>query len=252
MLTREKKTFTDEPIRLNKFLSDAGYCSRREGDRLIDAGRVTVDGQTAAVGQKIFSSQTVRVDGKTVESECERVLLSFHKPRGVVCTTDTTWGDTTIYDLIDYPKRVFSAGRLDKDSEGLLLMTNDGDLVNKIMRAANYHEKEYLVSVDREIRPDFLQNLSKGVYLKELNVRTRPCAVFPVDRCRFRIILTQGLNRQIRRMCSAFGYRVTRLIRVRVMNVELGDLKPGTYRPLNNAEAAGLLGQVSGRMDCGS
>ncbi|MCD7883524.1 MAG: pseudouridine synthase [Lachnospiraceae bacterium] len=245
MLTQEKKTFTDEPVRLNKFLSDAGYCSRREADRLIGAGRVTVDGQTAAVGEKIFPSQIVCVDGRAVECESERVLLSFHKPRGVVCTTDTTWGDTTIYDLIDYPKRVFSAGRLDKDSEGLLLMTNDGDLVNKIMRAANYHEKEYLVSVDREIRSDFLQNLSEGVYLKELNVRTRPCSVFPVDKRRFRIILTQGLNRQIRRMCGVFGYRVTRLIRLRVMNVELGDLKPGAYRPLTTEETAALLKQVS-------
>ncbi|MCD7954925.1 MAG: pseudouridine synthase [Lachnospiraceae bacterium] len=245
MLTQEKNTFKDEPVRLNKFLSDAGYCSRREADRLIEAGRITVDGQKAAVGMKISPSQIVRVDGEVVERENERVLLSFHKPRGVVCTTDTTWGDTTIYDLIDYPKRVFSAGRLDKDSEGLLLMTNDGDLVNKIMRAANYHEKEYLVSVDREIRPDFLQNLSEGVYLKELNIRTRPCEVFSVDRFRFRIILTQGLNRQIRRMCDAFGYRVTRLIRVRVMNVELGNLKPGAYRPLTTEEAAGLLDQVS-------
>ncbi|MCC8044566.1 MAG: pseudouridine synthase [Clostridiales bacterium] len=245
MLTQGEKTFTDEPVRLNKFLSDAGYCSRREADRLIDEGHVTVDGRRAFTGEKVFLSQTVCVDGGVIERERERVLLSFHKPRGVVCTTDTAWGDTTIYDLIDYPKRVFSAGRLDKDSEGLLLMTNDGDLVNKIMRAANYHEKEYLVSVDHEIRPDFLRGLSEGVYLKELRVRTRPCEVFPVDGRRFRIILTQGLNRQIRRMCSVFGYRVTRLIRVRVMNVELGELRPGTYRPLTPEETAALLKQVS-------
>lgn len=147
---------------------------------------------------------------------------------------------------MNYPKRIFSIGRLDKDSEGLLLMTNDGDIVNKIMRASNYHEKEYLVSVDHEITPDFLQKLREGVYLRELNVRTRPCVVSPVARKQLGIILTQGLNRQIRRMCETLGYRVTRLVRVRVMNIELGDLEPGGYRPLTRAESEQLMAQLSG------
>ncbi|MCC8107318.1 MAG: pseudouridine synthase [Clostridiales bacterium] len=225
-----------DAVRLNKFMSDAGYCSRREADRMIDAGRVTVDGVEAVMGQKVFLWQEVRADGELLTREEERILLAVNKPVGVVCTTDTRWGDTTIYDLLSYPKRVISIGRLDKSSEGLLLMTNCGDLVNKMMRPGNAHEKEYVVDVDRELRPDFLRQMSEGVYLRDLEVCTLPCRIFQLGKKRFRIILTQGLNRQIRRMCGELDYRVTALKRVRVMNIELGDLKPGAYRPVSPDE----------------
>ncbi|MCD7743981.1 MAG: pseudouridine synthase [Lachnospiraceae bacterium] len=235
-----KASESGEAVRLNKYLSDAGVCSRREADRLIETGRVSVDGRSALTGQKVLPSQTICVDGQTVRPETELILLAVNKPRGVVCTTDDRWGDVTIYDMLDYPKRIFSIGRLDKDSEGLLLMTNYGDIVNKMMRAGNFHEKEYLVSVDREIQPDFLKRMSGGVYLEELDVKTRPCQVELTGKAQFRIVLTQGLNRQIRRMCAALGYRVTRILRVRVMNIELGDLKPGEYRPVSRKEYAQL------------
>ncbi len=235
-----KENESGDAVRLNKFLSEAGVCSRREADRLIEAGRVSVDGRGALTGQKVFLSQTVCVDGKAIRQEKELILLAVNKPRGVVCTTDDRWGDTTVYDMLQYPKRIFSIGRLDKDSEGLLLMTNYGDIVNKMMRAGNFHEKEYLVSVDGEIRPEFLKRMSEGVYLQELNVKTRPCRVELAGKNQFCIILTQGLNRQIRRMCAALGYQVTRILRVRVMNIELGDLKPGEYRPVSRKEYARL------------
>ena len=235
---RFKKELPAGEIRLNKYLSDAGVCSRREADRLIESGVVLVDGETAVQGMKITASQIVTVRGQKVEREQEMVLLAVNKPRGVVCTTDQRWGDQTIYDLLNYPKRIFSVGRLDKDSEGLLLMTNNGDILNKIMRAGNYHEKEYVVTVDREITPEFLKKMAAGVYLKELNVTTRPCRVELAGKCQFRIVLTQGLNRQIRRMCSAFHYNVTRLLRVRIMNIELGNLRPGEYRSVSRKELA--------------
>ena len=231
-------------IRLNKYLSDAGICSRREADRLIEAGKVFVDGQAAVQGMKILPNQKVVVKGQDVKREQEMILLAVHKPRGIVCTTDKRWGDETIYDLLNYPKRVFSIGRLDKDSEGLLLMTNNGDILNKILRAGNYHEKEYLVTTDREIKPEFLKKMASGVYLKELDVKTRPCRVELAGKCQFRIVLTQGLNRQIRRMCEACGYKVTRLIRMRIMNIELGNLKPGEYRSLSRKELAQLKDQL--------
>lgn len=227
-------------IRLNKYLSDAGVCSRREADRLIEAGDVSVDGVTAVQGMKLRPGQRVLVKGQAVKRETEMVLLAVNKPRGVVCTTDTRWGDRTVYDVLNYPKRIFSVGRLDKDSEGLLLMTNNGDILNKIMRAGNYHEKEYLVTVDKKITPEFLEKMAKGVYLRELDVKTRPCRVKLVGEKQFRIILTQGLNRQIRRMCESFHYKVTRLIRVRIMNIELGELKPGEYRSVTRKEWAKL------------
>ncbi|MCC8067746.1 MAG: pseudouridine synthase [Clostridiales bacterium] len=235
-----KKTDTSEAVRLNKFISDAGYCSRREADRLIGTGHVLVDGRVAEMGQKVADGQRVTVDGTPLKREQEMILLAFNKPAGVVCTTDRRWGETTVYDMLNYPKRVFSIGRLDKDSEGLLLLTNYGDIVNKMMRAGNYHEKEYLVTVNREIRPDFLKNLSQGVYLEALDVKTRPCKVYLAGKNQFRIILTQGLNRQIRRMCEALGYKVIRLVRLRVMNIELGDLKTGEYRTVSCREFAQL------------
>ncbi|MCD7817713.1 MAG: pseudouridine synthase [Lachnospiraceae bacterium] len=229
------------PVRLNKYLSDAGYCSRREADVLIAAGRVSIDGNCAKMGQKVTPGQRVAVDGKSLEREQELILLAMNKPAGIVCTTDKRWGETTVYDLLNYPKRVFSIGRLDKDSEGLLLMTNYGDILNKIMRAGNYHEKEYLVTVNREIKDDFLNKMSAGVYLKELGVTTRPCKIELAGKNRFRIILTQGLNRQIRRMCETLGYKVTKLVRLRIMNIELGDLKPGEYRNVSQKEFTQLM-----------
>ncbi len=231
-------------IRLNKYLSDAGVCSRREADRLIEAGAVTVDGAVAVQGMKIRPEQHILVKGKKVAREQEMVLLAVNKPRGIVCTTDTRWDEKTVYDMLNYPKRIFSVGRLDKESEGLLLMTNNGDILNKIMRAGNYHEKEYLVTVDKKITQEFLKRMSEGVYLKELDVKTRPCRVELAGEKQFRIILTQGLNRQIRRMCEAFHYKVTRLLRVRIMNIELGELKPGEYRKITRKEWAVLQDQV--------
>ncbi len=244
-------------MRLNKYLSEAGFCSRREADRLIEAGRVLVDGAPAVPGQKVGGKQQVTVDGQVLVPEQELILLAVNKPRGVVCTTDRRWGDRTIYDVLNYPKRIFTIGRLDKDSEGLLLMTNYGDILNKIMRAGNYHEKEYLVTVDKDITQDFLRKMASGVYLEELDVTTRPCRVELAGKCQFRIVLTQGLNRQLRRMCEALQYRVKRLVRVRIMNIELGSLKPGEYRAVTRKEFARLQeqlrdstnpGQQAGRM----
>lgn len=239
----QKEKITGE-IRLNKYMSDAGFCSRREADRLIEQGKVLVDGVVATQGMKVTQKQKITVKGQELSREKEMILLAVNKPRGVVCTTDKRWDDQTIYDLLNYPKRIFSIGRLDKDSDGLLLMTNNGDILNKIMRAGNYHEKEYLVTVDREITPNFLRKMSEGVYLKELEVKTRPCKVQLAGKNQFRIILTQGLNRQIRRMCEALHYKVTRLQRVRIMNIELGDLKPGEYRSITRKEMAALSEQL--------
>lgn len=242
-LSRKNEQSADG-VRLNKYLSEAGLCSRREADRLIEAGRVSVDGRVAAQGQRIAQGQRVVVDGREVIPEQELILLAVNKPRGAVCTTDRRWGDKTIYDVVDCGKRIFSIGRLDKDSEGLLLMTNYGDILNKIMRAGNYHEKEYLVTVDREITQEFLKKMAAGVYLRELDVTTRPCRVELAGKYQFRLVLTQGLNRQIRRMCEALHYRVKRLVRLRVMNIELGDLKPGEYRPVTRKEYAQLQEQL--------
>jgi 23S rRNA pseudouridine2604 synthase len=227
-------------IRLNKYISESGYCSRREADRLIAEGRVMIDGRIAQTGERVQMGQQVTVNGEQISKEEEQVFLAVNKPRGVVCTTDTRWGDRTIDDLIQYPIRVFPVGRLDKDSEGLLLMTNQGDVLNKILKSGNAHEKEYVVSVDREVTDEFLDKLSRGVYLEELKVTTKPCRVYREGKKKFRIILTQGLNRQIRRMCAAFQYRVVRLTRVRIMNIALGDLPLGEYRLLSEAEVQEL------------
>lgn len=207
---------------------------------MIEAGAVTVDGEKAYPGMKIHPGQNVFVKGKKVEQERELILIALNKPRGVVCTTDTRWGDRTVYDFVQQEKRIFSIGRLDKDSEGLLLLTNDGDIQNKIMRAGNYHEKEYLVTVDRRITPEFLKKMSEGIYLKELGVKTRACKVELAGERQFRIVLTQGLNRQIRRMCEACRYKVVRLQRIRIMNLSLGSLKEGEYRSVTRKELAQL------------
>ena len=229
-------------VRLNKFISESGLCSRREADRLIEAGRVLVDGSVAVSGQKVSEKQEVLVDGKHISKEEEMVLLAVNKPRGVVCTTDKRWGDQTVEELIHYPKRVFYMGRLDKDSQGLLLMTNNGEILNKMMRAGNYHEKEYLVTINKPVTLEFLNAMRSGVPI--LDTVTRPCTVKKVSHDTFRIVLTQGLNRQIRRMCEALGCRVTFLKRLRVMNVELGDLQPGEYREVKGKEREALLASL--------
>ena len=222
-----------EQIRLNKFLSDAGDCSRREADRLAEQGLITVDGEVAVVGMKIHPDAQVKVRGKRIKKEEEKVLLAFHKPAGIVCTAEKREKNNVI-DYLNYPLRIYPVGRLDKDSTGLLLLTNDGELVNKIMRAGNYHEKEYIVRVNRPLTEEFCRKMASGVPI--LDTVTRKCRVEPVDEMTFRIILTQGLNRQIRRMCEALGYRVIALKRVRIMNIKLGDLKEGAWRRVEGKE----------------
>ena len=227
-----------EEVRLNKYLSDSGVCSRREADRLIEAGKVTVDGMPASMGMKVTPDQQVFVNGRLVKSDDENILLAVNKPIGVVCTTASEEKDN-IVDFIGYPKRIYPIGRLDKDSEGLILMTNQGELVNKILRGSNNHEKEYLVKVNRPVTSGFIKGMSEGVPI--LDTVTKPCAVERTGYNGFRIILTQGLNRQIRRMCEYFGYRVTYLKRVRVMNIKLGNLKSGEYRRIEGNEYKAVM-----------
>lgn len=225
-------------MRLNKFLSDAGVCSRREADRLAEEGRVTVDGQPAAVGQRITDGQQVAIDGRPVTIRKKKVILAVHKPVGVVCTTSEKDRAPNIVRLIDYPLRVYPVGRLDKDSEGLLLLTNDGALTDALLRSRNGHEKEYLVDIDRPLTDEFLRKMAQGVPI--LDTVTRPCRVERAGQSRFRIILTQGLNRQIRRMCEYLGCRVVRLKRVRIVNIRLGDLPAGAWRELTLQEERSL------------
>ena len=230
---REEFLRKKEPVRLNKYLSEAGVCSRREADRLIETGRVTVDGKTAQTGMKIIPGQEVRVGKKLVSKGDEMVVLAANKPRGIVCTEEKRERNSIVR-FLDYPIRVTYIGRLDKDSRGLLLMTNNGDIINRMMRAANYHEKEYKVTVDKEVTDEFLEKMAGGVPI--LDTVTRPCRVRKIGKYTFSIILTQGLNRQIRRMCEALGYEVKDLLRVRVMNIRLGSLKEGEYRELTDEE----------------
>ena len=237
-------------IRLNKYLSEAGVCSRREADRLIESGIVTVDGKTAAPGMKVEDGQEVRVGKKVVKSKTEKTVLAVYKPAGIVCTEDKR-EKKNIIRFLNYPVRVTYAGRLDKDSEGLLIMTNDGDLINGMMRARYAHEKEYKVRVNKEVTPEFIEKMSRGVHIrdkeKNLDAVTRPCTVKKTGKYTFSIILTQGLNRQIRRMCEALGYKVDVLKRIRIMNVELGNLKPGQVRELTEQELKELYGTVKER-----
>ena len=241
-------------VRLNKYLSEAGVCSRREADRLIQAGRVTVEGQKAVPGMQVTEGQEVRIGKKLVAGREDKVVLAFYKPAGIVCTEDRRERKSTAR-FLDYPVRVTYAGRLDKDSEGLLIMTNDGDLINRMMRARYFHEKEYQVTVDRPITEEFLEGMRKGVHIKDkekgLDAMTRPCPVEKIGKYTFRIILTQGLNRQIRRMCQVFGYQVKKLVRVRIMNIKLGSLKPGQFRPLTEEEARELYEQTETKTDAG-
>ncbi len=222
-----------EEVRLNKYLSEAGVCSRREADRLIEAGKVTVDGVPAVTGMKVREDQRVLVNGRPACKEEEMILLVVNKPRGIVCTAEKR-EKNNIIEFLHYPKRIYPVGRLDKDSEGLLLMTNNGEIVNKIMRSGNRHEKEYVVTVNREVTEEFVRAMAGGIPI--LDTVTRKCEVQKLDKYRFRIVLTQGLNRQIRRMCEYLGYRVAALTRVRIMNIRLGNLKPGAYRKVTPQE----------------
>ncbi len=240
----KKKNIGDD-VRINKLLSDAGICSRREGDRLIEAGRITVNGRVAVLGDRVSYSDEIRVDGKLVSREEEQIILAFNKPVGIECTADRDNPDNII-DYINYHKRVYPIGRLDKNSQGLILMTNDGSIVNGILKASSYHEKEYHVWTDKELTGEFLEAMSSGVHI--LDTVTRPCEVKKIDRHCFSIVLTQGLNRQIRRMCKALGYNVVKLKRIRIMNVLLGDLPKGKYRSVEGEERQKLLEQIANNL----
>ncbi len=226
--------------RLNKYLAQCGICSRRDADKLIAAGKVLVNGAIAQTGQQVGPADTVQVGKKVFGAIRKKVVLACYKPAGVTCTERDAHAERKITDLISYPVRVTYAGRLDKDSEGLLLLTNDGDLIDAMMRGANGHEKEYIVKVDKEITDVFLSKMAQGVYLRELETTTRRCETTKIGKYTFRIVLTQGLNRQIRRMCRELGFQVRSLKRVRVMNILLGDLRPGEYRELSARECAEL------------
>lgn len=229
-----------EKIRLNKYLSAQGVCSRREADRLVEDGKVTINGRRAEMGEKVDGSEEIYVDGVFVGQEKEeKVVLAMNKPVGIVCSSKEK---DNIVDYLNYPKRVYPVGRLDKDSTGLILLTNDGELMNDILKARHFHEKEYEVRVSKRITADFIRGMSQGVWLDELGVKTRPCKVKKIDAYTFRIILTQGLNRQIRRMCAYFDYRVVTLKRVRIMNIVLGDLAEGQWREIKGKELKELRG----------
>ena len=221
--------------RINKYLSESGYCSRRAADRLIEEGKVTINGEISEMGTKVKEDDQVEVEGQIIEklTKQKKIYLAFHKPVGIVCTTDRRVEPDNIIDFIKYPKRIFPIGRLDKSSEGLIFLTNDGDIVNKILRARNNHEKEYIVIVNRQINKDFIQRMSNGVEI--LETITKNCFVKQLGAKKFKIVLTQGLNRQIRRMCEALGYRVQSLKRVRIMNIKL-DIPKGKYREFTKGE----------------
>jgi 23S rRNA pseudouridine2604 synthase len=225
-------------VRLNKYISETGACSRREADKWIEAGRVSLNGQPATLGTQVTDGDEVRIDGNLIGVKKQQVYIALNKPVGIICTTEAHIEDNII-DHVGYPERIFPVGRLDRDSEGLILLTNNGDIVNEILRSENNHEKEYVVTVDRPITDLSLRMLAAGV--KIMGELTKPSKVTRVNAQSFRIVLTQGLNRQIRRMCSALGYKAQRLQRVRIMNVHLGNLRPGQWRHLTPAELAGLM-----------
>lgn len=235
----------DVKTRLNKYLAHAGVCSRRDADKLIEEGKVLVNGKLPSQGQAVSEEDEIYVNGKLIQGRKKTVVLAFYKPIGVTCTEKDPHAAKKVNDIIKYPVRVTYAGRLDKDSEGLLILTNDGDLIQGMMKGSNRHEKEYVVKVNKEITHDFLTNMSESVYLKELDIKTRPCKVEMIGKYTFNIVLTQGVNRQIRRMCETFGYKVTSLKRIRVMSITLGKLLPGQYRELSEEEVDGL------KRDCG-
>lgn len=228
-------------MRLNKFLSSIGFCSRRQADKYIENGKIYIDDSVAGLGTELYDKQKVYFE-KTYIGQIDdlnlkqRIVLAVNKPRGIVCTSSDKDRAENIVDFINYPLRIYPVGRLDKDSEGLLLMTNDGSLVNALMKAKNHHEKEYIVEVNKNIDEAFLQAMSGGVYIKELKVKTRKCYIEKISEKSFKIILTQGLNRQIRRMCESLGFKVLRLRRIRIVNITLGKLKTGEYRKLSTTE----------------
>lgn len=233
----------EKSVRINKFLSEVGYCSRRAADKLIEQGRITINGVVPEMGTKVLPGDDVAVDGKSiVQKDKKHVYIAFNKPIGIVCTTDGRVEKDNIIDFINYPTRIFPIGRLDKPSEGLILLTDDGDIVNKILRARNNHEKEYIVSVHKPVTASFIEGMSNGVPI--LDTVTRNCEVEQISRYEFRIVLTQGLNRQIRRMCEYFDYEVVRLKRIRIMNIEL-DMPEGEYRDLTPAELTELNRLIS-------
>lgn len=236
-----KQSHTEDQVRLNKAISDTGTSSRREADQLIAAGRVAVNGKPVLMGQYVGPTDLIAVDGKTLKRNVKHIYLALNKPEGIECTTDTRVPDN-IVDFMRYPQRIYPIGRLDKASDGLLLLTNHGDIVNKILRAGNAHEKEYIVTVDRSISPHFIERMKRGVPI--LDTVTRPCKVIQEGDKVFRITLTQGLNRQIRRMCEALGYEVKKLTRLRIMHIHLGDLRLGKWRHLTPKEVEMLLSAV--------
>lgn len=232
----------EETVRLNKFLSEKGICSRREADRLVDEGKVMVNGVCAVMGQKVSSSDEIVVDGKKVSTkQVKPVLIAVNKPAGIVCTTARFEGEKNIVDMVKYPTRIYPIGRLDKESEGLILMTNLGDLANEISKASNSHEKEYVVTVNNQVTESFLDKMRRGMHLEELNADTMPCVCTKTGNREFHIILKQGLNRQIRRMCAACGYRVETLKRIRIMNIHLGNIPQGNFRNVTDAEFDKLI-----------
>lgn len=224
----------EQSIRINKYLSEVGFCSRRAADQLLEQGRITLNGKIPELGTKVGPEDEVRVDGKLVGKPIEKhTYIAFHKPVGIVCTTDTKGEKDNIIDYIKHPQRIFPIGRLDKDSEGLIFLTSEGDIVNKILRSKNNHEKEYIVTVDKPANDHFIQKMSQGVPI--LDTMTDPCKVELVSKFKFRIILKQGLNRQIRRMCEYLGFSVTQLKRIRIMNIHL-DIPVGKWRDLSEKE----------------
>ena len=232
----------EETVRLNKFLSEKGICSRREADRLVDEGKAMVNGVCAVMGQKVSSADEIVVDGKKVSTkQVKPVLIAVNKPAGIVCTTARFEGEKNIVDMVKYPTRIYPIGRLDKESEGLILMTNLGDLANEISKASNSHEKEYVVTVNNQVTESFLDKMRRGMHLEELNADTMPCVCTKTGNREFHIILKQGLNRQIRRMCAACGYRVETLKRIRIMNIHLGNIPQGNFRNVTDAEFDKLI-----------
>lgn len=237
--------------RLNRYLAACGICSRRGADKMIDAGMVKVNGRKAENGMQVGSSDIVEVNGKRLEAFSPKIVLAYNKPVGVTCTEKDRHAKKTIIKALDYPVRLTYAGRLDKESDGLIIMTNDGGLIQCMMKGSNCHEKEYIVKVDRELAPEFLSGMAAGVYLKELGKTTRPCVLEQTGKYTFKIILTQGLNRQIRRMCECFGYKVKTLTRIRVMNIRLDGLKSGEYREIKGSELLSLYSMcgINGRRE---
>ena len=233
----------DEQLRINKYLSSIGYCSRREADRLLEQGKIQVDGHTAFVGERITKEQYITVNGIPVGEKPREIVIAFNKPKGIVCTSSVK-EKNNIVDYLHFPTRIYPVGRLDKDSTGLILLTNDGELTDRILRGKNNHEKEYL-TVQKPLRPEIVRAMEQGVPI--LDTMTRPCQIIQIDSHTFRIILTQGLNRQIRRMCEYFGYKVITLKRVRVMNIHLGELKEGTWREITGNELEELKNALKGQ-----